>query len=75
VSKIKDYLLSKYEEGTICDECGEIHDEENEVMTIKEEGQQMKEVCEMCGIEGEGASAWGGWCHDCDNQLGDVTGV
>lgn len=22
-----------------CDECGEIHDEENEVMTIKEEGK------------------------------------
>ena len=52
MSKIKDYLLSKYEEGEIClacsqsyppngilfcDECGEIHDEENEVMTIKEE--------------------------------------
>lgn len=35
-------------------------------------GQQVKEVCEMCGIEGEGTTAWGGWCHDCDNQLGDV---
>lgn len=40
MSKIKDYLLSKYEEGVICDECGEIHDEENEVMTIKEEGNK-----------------------------------
>ena len=28
------------EEGAICDECGEIHDEENEVMTIKEEGNK-----------------------------------
>ena len=40
VSKIKNYLLSKYEEGAICDECGEIHDEENEVMTIKGEGKR-----------------------------------
>lgn len=40
VSKIKDYLLTKYEESVICDECGEIHDEENEVMTIKEEGNK-----------------------------------
>ena len=29
----------------------------------------MKEVCEMCGIEGEGATDWGGWCHDCDNHF------
>lgn len=27
------------------------------------------ETCENCGITGEGASAWGGYCHDCDNQL------
>ncbi len=26
------------------------------------------ETCENCGIEGDGATAWGGWCHDCDNQ-------
>ena len=40
MSKMKEYLLSKYEEGGICEECGEIHDEENEVMTIKEEGKR-----------------------------------
>ena len=45
MSKIKDYLLSKYEEGEVCDECG---------------------------IEGEGATAWGGLCHDCDNQQAEV---
>lgn len=27
----------------------------------------MVEVCENCEVEGEGATAWGGWCHDCDN--------
>lgn len=43
MSKIKDYLLAKYEEGEICDECGETHDEENKVMTIKE-----KEICLAC---------------------------
>jgi hypothetical protein len=36
MAKIKDYLLSKYEEGEVCDECGAIHDEENDIMTIKE---------------------------------------
>ena len=35
------WILSKIEikerEGEVCDECGEAHDIENEVMTIKEE--------------------------------------
>lgn len=39
MSKMKEYLLSKYEESAICDECGELHDEENDVMTIKEESK------------------------------------
>lgn len=30
------------------------------------------ETCELCGAEGEGTSAWGGWCHDCDNQMGEA---
>lgn len=25
--------------------------------------------CQFCGIEGEGADSWGGYCHDCDNYL------
>ena len=33
MSKMKDHLLSKYEEGEVCDECGAIHDEEE--VTIK----------------------------------------
>lgn len=27
--------------------------------------------CQNCEATGEGASAWGGWCHDCDNQYGE----
>lgn len=30
-----------------------------------------EECCEQCGATGEGTSAWGGWCHDCDNHLED----
>ena len=30
------------------------------------------EVCELCGVEGEGATAWGGWCHDCDASMEGV---
>ena len=30
------------------------------------------EQCQNCETTGEGASAWGGWCHDCDNQDGEV---
>ena len=26
------------------------------------------ESCGKCEATGEGTSAWGGWCHDCDNQ-------
>ena len=40
MSKMKKYLLAKYEGGVFWDEGGEIHDEENEVMTIKEEGNK-----------------------------------
>ena len=52
MSKMKEWLLDRqlngddgtghcdYEVSAICDECGEIHDEENEVMTIKEEGNK-----------------------------------
>ena len=32
----------------------------------------MTETCELCGATGEGTTAWGGWCHDCDNQMSDV---
>ena len=33
-------VLESYDkEGAICDECGELHDEENEVMTIKKGGK------------------------------------
>lgn len=39
MAKMKEYLLDQYErEGEVCDECGEAHDIENEVMTIKEAG-------------------------------------
>ena len=28
-----------------------------------------KEKCDYCEATGPGAAAWGGACHDCDNQL------
>jgi transcription elongation factor Elf1 len=37
--QITDFSLFFEEENEICDECGEAHDTENEVMTIKEEGK------------------------------------
>tara|TARA_B110000503_G_scaffold96929_1_gene145660 strand:- start:274 stop:405 length:132 start_codon:yes stop_codon:yes gene_type:complete len=27
-----------------------------------------EEICAMCGVTGEGAAAWAGYCHDCENQ-------
>jgi hypothetical protein len=27
------------------------------------------ESCDFCEAEGPGSSAWGGLCHDCDNQM------
>jgi hypothetical protein len=32
--------------------------------------QATQEACANCEAVGEGTSAWGGWCHDCDNQEG-----
>lgn len=32
----------------------------------------LTETCELCGATGEGTSAWGGWCHDCDNQMSEA---
>lgn len=33
--------------------------------------EETESACEKCGATGEGATAWGGWCHDCDNQFED----
>ena len=32
----------------------------------------MNETCELCGATGKGTTAWGGWCHDCDNQMSEA---